>query len=78
MGEQEDLVQVTENCALYPTKTEVLEANDHLGCDDRTLVGYMARKVRATDAWGHFSVNAGIPYSCSKETIDSLVCGLDT
>ncbi|MCB0674460.1 MAG: hypothetical protein KDC59_21135, partial [Saprospiraceae bacterium] len=78
MGEREDLVQVTENCALYPTKTEVLEKQwIDLGCDDRTLVGYMARKVRATDAWGHFSECRDTLFVL-KETIDSLVCGLDT
>ncbi|MCB0656321.1 MAG: S-layer family protein, partial [Saprospiraceae bacterium] len=78
MGQREDLVQVTENCDLYPTRTEVLEKQwTDLGCDDRTLVGYLARKVRATDVWGHFSECRDTLFVL-KETIDSLVCGLDT
>ncbi|MCB9320596.1 MAG: hypothetical protein H6570_15040 [Lewinellaceae bacterium] len=73
-----DLVLLEDNCQMYPARMEVLEKQwTDLGCDDREFIGYMARKVRATDAWGNFRECRDTLF-VRKETIDSLICGPDT
>ena len=57
MGEHEDLVVITNPCTDYPSKEEVLEKQwTDLGCDDREFIGYLARRVRATDVWGNYGM----------------------
>ncbi|MCB0674850.1 MAG: HYR domain-containing protein, partial [Saprospiraceae bacterium] len=78
MGEREDLIIITDLCQPYPTQTDVLEKQwTDLGCDDREFIGYLARKVRATDVWGNYKECRDTLF-VRKETIDSLVCGPDT
>ena len=78
MGEREDLVIISNPCTDYPSKEEVLEKQwRDLGCDDREFIGYLARKVRATDVWGNY-MECRDTLFVRKETIDSLVCGPDT
>ncbi|MCB0673452.1 MAG: hypothetical protein KDC59_16030, partial [Saprospiraceae bacterium] len=78
MAEREDLVVITDFCQPYPTTTDILEKQwTDLGCDDREFIGYLARRVRATDAWGNYSECRDTLF-VRKETIDSLVCGPDT
>ncbi|MCB0602851.1 MAG: hypothetical protein KDC28_16550, partial [Saprospiraceae bacterium] len=78
MAEREDLIELSDNCMEYPPKLEVLEKQwTSLGCDDREFIGYLARKVRATDVWGNYNECRDTLF-VRKETIDSLVCGPDT
>ncbi|MCB0600489.1 MAG: HYR domain-containing protein, partial [Saprospiraceae bacterium] len=78
MSEREDLVVITDLCQPFPTTTDILEKQwTDLGCDDREFIGYLARKVRATDVWGNYAECRDTLF-VRKETIDSLVCGPDT
>ncbi|MCB0658293.1 MAG: hypothetical protein KDC57_19250, partial [Saprospiraceae bacterium] len=78
MSEREDLIVLSDNCMEYPPKLEVLEKQwKNLGCEDRNFIGYLARKVRATDVWGNYNECRDTLF-VRKETIDSLVCGPDT
>ncbi|MEZ4899694.1 MAG: glycine rich domain-containing protein, partial [Saprospiraceae bacterium] len=78
MSEREDLVILTDECMIYPPSKEILEKQwTDLGCEDRTFIGYLARKVRAADVWGNYSECRDTLF-VRKETIDSLVCGPDT
>ncbi|HRV87449.1 MAG TPA: HYR domain-containing protein, partial [Saprospiraceae bacterium] len=78
MGEREDLVVITDLCQPFPTTTNILEKQwTDLGCDDREFIGFLARKVRATDVWGNYAECRDTLF-VRKETIDSLVCGPDT
>ncbi|MCB0674985.1 MAG: hypothetical protein KDC59_23810, partial [Saprospiraceae bacterium] len=78
MSEREDLVVLRDECMVYPPSEEILEKQwTDLGCEDRTFIGYLSRKVRATDVWGNFNECRDTLF-VRKETIDSLVCGPDT
>ncbi|MCB0657593.1 MAG: hypothetical protein KDC57_15710, partial [Saprospiraceae bacterium] len=77
MSEREDLIFLTDQCQQFPPKLEVLEKHwTSLGCEDRNFIGYLARKVRATDAWGNYNECRDTLF-VRKESIDSLVCGPD-
>ncbi|MCB0655762.1 MAG: PKD domain-containing protein, partial [Saprospiraceae bacterium] len=77
MKEHEDLVIITNPCIEFPTNEEVLEKQwTDLGCEDREFIGYLARKVRASDVWGNFKECRDTLF-IRKETIDSLICGPD-
>ena len=77
LDELVDAVSI-DNCDEFPTQIDILEKKwTDLGCDGRELIGYMARKVRATDVWGNYNECRDTLF-VRKETIDSLVCGPDT
>ena len=73
-------VVTADNCTLYGgPQIEVLSKKYvSYDCDeDPELIGYMARKVRATDIWGNFRECEDTIFIW-KETIDSVVCPPDT
>ncbi|MCB0655981.1 MAG: hypothetical protein KDC57_07595, partial [Saprospiraceae bacterium] len=78
LSERAELTVAGDNCFYDPTKTNILEKQwIDLGCDDREFIGYMARRIRASDIWGNFNECRDTLF-VRKETIDSLVCGTDT
>jgi len=78
LSERADFTVAADNCFYDATKINILEKEwIDLGCDDREFIGYMARRIRATDIWGNFNECRDTLF-VRKETIDSLVCGPDT
>ncbi|MCB9322072.1 MAG: hypothetical protein H6570_22540, partial [Lewinellaceae bacterium] len=71
LSERADFTVAADNCFYDATKINILEKEwIDLGCDDREFIGYMARRIRATDIWGNFNECRDTLF-VRKETIDS-------
>ena len=78
MGERADLVITSDNCTDIKPQIDILEKVwTDLGCDDREFIGYLSRRVRATDLWGNYQECRDTLWVW-KEVLDSLVCPEDT
>ncbi len=78
MGERADLVITSDNCSDIKPQIDVLEKVwTDLGCEDREFIGYLSRKVRATDLWGNYNECRDTLWVW-KEVLDSLICPEDT
>ncbi|MCB0601344.1 MAG: hypothetical protein KDC28_08955, partial [Saprospiraceae bacterium] len=78
--EASNSVSTAENCTLYGGPQVDILSKKYVSFDceeSRDLIGYMARKVRATDIWGNFRECQDTIFIW-KETIDSVVCPPDT
>ncbi len=78
MGERADLVITSDNCSDIKPQIDVMEKVwTDLGCEDREFIGYLSRKVRATDLWGNYNECRDTLWVW-KEVLDSLICPEDT
>ncbi len=78
MGERADLIVLADNCMYGEPQRDILEQQwTDLGCEDREFIGYLSRKVRATDLWGNYNECRDTLWVW-KEVLDSLICPEDT